>query len=169
MSPYVDTDSGEIFEGCPHCESTRRDCEAQIIGLERDLRTWRMRTTKAEAKAVQIEESKRDGAEWKRVVAYWQSKFPNKKITSKSMKSSRATAYFQRVDAGAGEDDFFLAIDGAVRLPFVVYGSRRASGSGSDLKIDLQHIASIGNDAQFDALVDAGRLAREEAKEEELF
>lgn len=164
--PWVDPETGEATDECPICEATRRDCEAQIISLERDLRTWRMRTSKAEAKAVEIEESKRDGAEWKRVVAYWQSKFPNKKITSKSMKSSRATAYFQRIDAGAGEDDFFLAIDGAVKLPFVVYGSRRASGSGSDLRVDLQHIASIGNDAQFDALVEAGRRAREEAKEE---
>lgn len=137
--------------------------------MERELRSFRIKLSKAEAKAVQIEESKRDGAEWRRVVAYWKNQFPGKRITSTSMRSSRATAYFQRVDSGAGEDDFFLAIDGARELPYVVYGQRRDKGSKSDLRIDLQHIASVGNDAQFDALVEKGREAREEKAREELF
>src|SRR5689334_6283216 len=139
MSPWIN-EHGELSDDCPQCEATRRDCEIQIGGLERDLRGWRSKATRAENKLEAAEVGKRDGKLWKETVAYWQQKFPNQRITSKGVKSSRATKYFLRLDAGAMPEDFLLAIDGAHSLPYVVYGARRASGSKADLRIDLEHI-----------------------------
>lgn len=147
--PWVDGNGEVTGDTCPSCEGYSQ--------IERDLRNYRAKVTRLEHDAERNLVAKRDGKLWKEIVAYWEQVFPDKKITSKGIKSARATKYFQRLEAGAKPEDVQYAIDAAKVWRFVVFGKRQRSGSKSDLAIDLEHIVSVGNDAQFDGLVEKGR------------
>lgn len=155
MLPYVDTETGEVFPECPHCEQARREAEVQIVAMERELRSYRSRLTRAENALQAHEQSKRDGAVWKAALKHWQETFPDRRITSKSIQSQRATIYFQRLGAGASPEDVDLAVTAAREYPYVVYGRRRKSGAKSDMAIDIIDICK--NDVMFDWLVSKGR------------
>lgn len=150
MSPWVDATTGEVLgDTCPDCEGYSR--------LERDLRTARAAITRLERDAERNLVAKRDGKLWLETIEYWCKAFPEKRVTSKGIKSARATKFFQRLEAGATPEDVRYAIDAAKVWKYVVFGKRQKSGSKSDLAIDLEHIVSVGNDAQFDGLVEKGR------------
>jgi hypothetical protein len=159
---WIDTDTGEIAEDCPHCQQTRIDAETQIHAMELERRKDRAAVTRAQNQLAAAAESKRDGAIWKKSVAHWRATFPELKPTSLGVKSARATAYFQRLEAGALPEDVDLAVSAAKEYPYVVFGKRRRTGSRDDLAIDLQQIVSVGNDAQFDFLVSVGRKAEDD-------
>lgn len=147
--PWVDANGEITGDVCPACEG--------YTILERDLRNARSKITRLERDAERNEVSKRDGATWKAALEHWCQAFPDKRISSKGIKSARATKYFQRLEAGATPEDVNLAVDAARVWQYVVFGKRQKSGSQSDLAIDLEHICSVGNDAQFDRLVEIGR------------
>lgn len=153
--PWYNPETGEITDTppddyvCPTCEGYSR--------IERELRVMRAKITRLENDAERNIVAKRDGKLWKDTLAYWQKAFPDKRISSKGIKSARATKFFQRLEAGATPEDVRYAIDAAKVWQFVVFGKRQKSGSKSDLAIDLEHIVSVGNDAQFDRLVEIGR------------
>lgn len=153
MSPWVDENGEVTGDTCPSCEGYSR--------LERDLRNARTAITRLERDAERNLVAKRDGAQWKAVLAFWELHFPEKRISSKGIKSARATKYFQRLEAGATPADVEYAIAAATVWRYVVYGKRTKTGSASDLAIDLQDIVSVGNDAQFDRLVELGREMKE--------
>lgn len=155
--PYADVETGELFEGCPHCEQARAEAEAQVLAMERERRSDRIARGKAEKVADRAEVARRDGKVWKEILAYWEQAFPDKRISSKGIKSARATKLFQRLEAGTTSEDVRYAIDAAKVWRWVVYGKRQRNGSQSDLAIDLQDVVSVGNDAQFDRLVELGR------------
>lgn len=153
--PWVDEDTGEVTgDTCPTCEG--------YAHLEREARNLRAKITRLENEAERQAVAKRDGAQWKAILAYWQEAFPDKRISSKSIKSARATKFFLRLEAGATPEDVRYAIDAAKVWRYIVFGKRVKSGSKSDLAVDLEHIVSVGNDAQFDGLVELGRAMREE-------
>jgi hypothetical protein len=164
--PWVDPETGEMTNECPGCDETRRYAEIQMREMELELRKMRARVTRAENQLEAAEVGKRDGKVWKELLGYWQLKFPERRITSKNVKSARATKVFARLDAGAQIGDFQLAIDGAHAFPYVVFGKRVKTGSPSDLAVDLEDIASIKKDKDFDWLVAAGMEAREKSKAE---
>lgn len=147
--PWVDSNGEVTGDTCPTCEGYSH--------LERDLRNYRSRLTQMERKAERELVAKRDGKTWKEILAYWEAAFPDKRISSKGIKSARATKFFQRLEAGATPEDVRYAIEAARALPYVVYGKRVKTGSKSDLAIDLEDIVSVGADARFDALVECGR------------
>lgn len=154
--PWVDPDTGEITgDECPTCEGYRH--------LEREARNLRAKITRLENEAERNAIAKRDGKVWKDTFAYWEKAFPEKRVTSKGVKSARATKVFQRLEAGATPEDVRYAIDAAKVWRYVVFGKRQKSGSKSDLAIDLQEIVAVGNDAQFDKLVELGREMEQEA------
>lgn len=162
MTTWVNAESGEVLDAdCPRCEDTRVECDIQVSTMERELRGMRSKLTRAERKLEAESIKKRDGASWKLVLGKWMEVFPDKRVTSKGVKSARATAYFLRQDAGATEEDVIDAIYGAKAYPYVVYGKRRQTGSESDLLIDLQDIVSVNNDRNFDFLCEVGRAARQ--------
>lgn len=147
--PWVN-EHGEITgDTCPNCEG--------YAAIERELRNYRTKVTRLEREAERQEVAKRDGKVWKEALAYWQEKFPDKRVTSKGVKSARATKFFQRLEAGATPEDVNYAVDAAKVWQYVVFGKRQRSGSKSDLAIDLEQIVSVGNDALFDFLVEKGR------------
>lgn len=141
------------------CESA----EVQVTAMERERRADRSARAKAEKAVERFVEAKRDAKVWKEAIAYWCEAFPDKRVTSKGVKSARATKFFQRLDAGATVEDVRYAIDAAKVWQYVVFGKRQKSGSRSDLATDLEHICSVGNDAQFDGLVEIGRALEREA------
>jgi hypothetical protein len=149
---------------CPECGHEPDDCpiclghDVQVSGLERDLRTKRGALTKLERAAERETVKRRDGAVWNRILSAWLEAFPDKKPSATSVKSARATATFLRLQSGATEDDFLAAIRGAREYPYVVYGKRQRKGSRSDLADDLQHIAAINRDHEFEFLRDVGRV-----------
>lgn len=149
VTPWVDENGEVTGDTCPTCEGYSQ--------LERDLRNARTKITRLEREAERATVAKRDGNLWKETVAFWEAAFPEKRITSKGVKSARATKYFQRLEAGAKPEDVRYAITAAKTWRYVVFGKRQKSGSKSDLAIDLEHIVSVGNDAQFDRLVELGR------------
>ncbi len=150
MSPWVDAETGEITgDTCPTCEAYGL--------LERETRNYRAKITRLENDAERNLVAKRDGKIWQEAIAYWEKAFPDKRVTSRGIKSARATKFFQRLEAGATPEDVRFAIDAAKVWQWVVFGKRQRSGSKSDLAIDLEHIVSVGNDAQFDGLVEKGR------------
>ena len=148
--PWVDPSTGEVTgDICPSCEGYSL--------LERDLRNARSKITRLERDAERNLVAKRDGKLWKEILEYWMEAFPERRVTSKNIKSARATRLFQRLEAGATPADVLYAINAAKVWRWVVYGKRQRNGSHSDLAIDLQDIVSVGNDAQFDRLVELGR------------
>lgn len=154
--PWVD-ENGELSDDCPNCA----DLDANVQVMERELRRYRAKITRMENEAEHALVAKRDGKLWKETLAYWQKAFPEKRVTSKGIKSARATKFFQRLEAGATPGDVRYAIDAAKVWRYVVFGKRQKSGSKSDLAIDLEHICSVGNDAQFDHLCELGRAMKE--------
>lgn len=153
--PWLDEETGEITgDTCPTCEGYTR--------LEREMRNLRTQITRLQNEAERQLVTKRDGKLWKDTLNYWMEAFPEKRVTSKDIKSARATKLFQRFQAGALPEDVRYAIDAAKVWRYVVFGKRQKSGSQSDLAIDLEQIVSIGNDAQFDSLVELGRKMAEE-------
>lgn len=146
-------DNGELHDACPQCVVY----EDNLTRIEMEVRNYRSRITRLENDAERNLVAKRDGAVWKDIIAYWERAFPGKRLTSKGIKSARATKFFQRLEAGATPEDVRYAIDAAKVWQYVVFGKRQKSGSRSDLAIDLEHIVSVGNDAQFDRLVELGR------------
>lgn len=154
---WVD-ENGEIHDECPDCVRY----EANLQMMEREARNYRAKITRLENDAERNIVAKRDGATWKALLAYWQAAFPDRRVTSKGIKSARATKVFQRLEAGATTEDIQYAVDAAKVWQWVVYGKRQKSGSKSDLAVDLEHIVSIGNDAQFDDLVAKGRAMSED-------
>lgn len=155
LMPWLNADTGEVTDE-PPSEYVCPTCEAYGL-LERDLRNYRSKVTRLENDAERNLVAKRDGKDWQEIIAYWEQAFPDKRLTSKGIKSARATKFFQRCDAGAMLEDIRFAIDAAKVWRWVVFGKRQKSGSNSDLAIDLEHICSVGNDAQFDRLVELGR------------
>lgn len=153
--PWVDENGAVTGDTCPTC--------AAYALVERDLRNYRAKVTRLENDAERNAVAKRDGATWKAILSYWQAAFPDRRISSKGIKSARATKFFQRLEAGATPEDVHYAIDAAKVWQFIVFGKRQKSGSKSDLAIDLEQIVSVGNDAQFDGLVEKGREMREDA------
>jgi hypothetical protein len=149
-------DNGEVTgEVCPSCEGYSQ--------VERELRNYRSKVTRLENEAERNAVAKRDGKLWKETLAYWQAAFPEKRISSKGIKSARATRLFQRLEAGATPEDVRHAIDAARSVPYVVYGRRVKSGSRADLAVDLEDVVSVGHDARFDELVELGREMEKEA------
>lgn len=149
MSPWVD-DQGEVTgDVCPSCEGYGK--------VERDLRNARTAITRLERDAERNLVAKRDGKVWTEALAHWQRVFPDRRVTSKGIKSARATKFFQRLDAGATPEDVRHAVNAAKVWAYVVFGKRVKTGSKSDLAVDLEHICSVGNDAQFDDLCQKGR------------
>lgn len=163
MPTFVNTETGESFEGdhaCPKCSETQAEAERQVTMLERDLRSYRSKVSRLESQVERDAVQHRDKALWTRILEKWTETFPKTRITAKGYKSARATAVFLRIEQGATEEDFMDAIAGARSLPYIVYGKRVATGSKSDLAIDLTDIASVKDDRKFDALVTAGRALR---------
>lgn len=154
--PWVNEDGEVTGDCCPTCEGYGH--------LERELRRYRTNLTRAEHAAERADVAKRDGKTWKDAIAYWEEAFPEKRVTSKGIKSARATKFFLRLEAGATPEDVRLAIDAAKTWRYVVFGKRQKAGSKSDLAIDLEQIVSVGNDAQFDRLAELGREMQEAAK-----
>lgn len=153
--PFVDTETGEVYDSCPRCA----ELETQVAAMERERRADRSARAKAERALEKDVVAKRDGADWKRILAYWRAAFPDKKPTATGVKSARATKFFLRCDSGATVEDIERAIDGAKEYRYVVYGKRTRTGSASDDATDLQDIVSLNNDANFDFLVSVGRAA----------
>lgn len=151
--PWVDANGEVAGEVCPSCEGYSQ--------VERDLRNYRSKVTRLENEAERNAVAKRDGATWKAILEYWSEAFPDKRISSRGIKSARATKFFQRLEAGATPEDVQFAIDAAKAWPYVVYGKRRQTGAASDAATDLQDIVSVGNDAQFDHLVELGVAMKE--------
>lgn len=147
--PWVDENGEVTGDTCPSCQGYSH--------IERELRNMRSKVTRLENDAERNLVAKRDGKVWQDAIAYWEHTFPEKRVTSKGIKSARATKFFQRLEAGATPEDVQYAIDAARVWRYVVFGKRQRSGSQSDLSIDLEHICSVGNDAQFDRLVELGR------------
>lgn len=167
MTEYLNTDTGELIE--VDDESTIEEAltllerDQMILEADREAKRLRSKVRRLESQVERDKVKNRDKALWTRVLEYWQATFPDKKITAKGHKSARATAVFLRVeqlqesmsDVDA-ERTFKLAIRGAMALPYVVYGKRRATGSTHEAAIDLTDIASVTDDRKFDALVEAG-------------
>lgn len=153
--PWIDPTTGEVTgDTCPSCDGYSH--------LERELRNYRSKVTRLEREAERQAVAKRDGKLWKETLEYWCAAFPDKRISSKGIKSARATKFFQRLEAGATPEDVRYAIDAAKVWRYVVFGKRQKSGCRSDLAIDLEQIVSVGNDAQFDSLIERGReMAKE--------
>jgi hypothetical protein len=151
--PWVDANGEITGDTCPSCEGYAQ--------AERELRNYRARVTRLENEAERNAVAKRDGKLWNETLAYWCEAFPEKRISSKGIKSARAAKFFQRLEAGATPEDVRYAIDGAKFWRYVVFGKRQRKGSPSDLAVDLEHIVSVGNDAQFDSLVERGRDAED--------
>lgn len=147
--PWVNDDGEVTGDACPSCEAYGR--------IEADLRNYRTKVTRLEHEAERNLVAKRDAKVWTETLAYWGRAFPDKRVTSKGIKSARATKFFQRLDAGATAEDVRHAINAARVWQYVVFGKRQKSGSKSDLAVDLEHICSVGNDAQFDDLCEKGR------------
>lgn len=160
VTPFVDTESGEIHESCPDCERMQTAADDQVRLMERELRTMRAKIAKLEREAEYDPVKARDGATWKRLLAAWLEAFPDKRPTAKGVKSARATQVFLRLESGATIEDFEDAIRAAREYPYVTFGKRTRTGAANDRKDDLQDIASVKNDAMFDWLRDAGRAAR---------
>src|ERR1039458_8351870 len=148
--PWVDSATGEVTgDTCPTCEG--------YALAEREARNYRTKISRLENDAERNLVARRDGATWKAILEYWSEAFPDKRISSRGIKSARATKFFLRLEAGATPEDVRHAIDAAKVCRFVVYGKRCRTGSKSDLAVDLEHVVSVGNDAQFDGLVELGR------------
>lgn len=148
---WINADTGEVFEGeCPNCA----DLDILVTAMERERRSDRIARAKAEKAVERDQVAKRDGAMWQRILAKWEETFPEKRITSKGIKSERATVFFLRLEAGATIEHVELAVAAARKWPCVVYGKRQQTGSRSDLAIDLIQICK--GDAQFDFLVERG-------------
>lgn len=161
MPQWVDTESGQVVEGpCPFCAKAEADAEIQVRAMEAERRRDRNTTAKAIAELEGTTAAKRDGKAWAELLTCWQLAFPHKKIKVKSITSARAKAVFQRLGSGVSVEDFKDAIAGAIGFPYVVFGVRRASGSDSDLAIDLQDIASLNRDSGFEFLVSEGHKLR---------
>lgn len=153
--PWVNSNGEITGDTCPSCEGYSL--------LEREARNYRAKITRLENEAERNLIAARDGATWKAILAYWQAAFPDKKISSKGIKSARATKFFQRLEAGATSADVEYAIDAAAQVPYVVYGRRVKTGSRADLAVDLEDICSVGHDARFDELVELGRELAQDA------
>lgn len=160
---FVDIETGEQYEGpCPNCAEREQWAEAQVRKMEMERRGDRAKVTRMENAAERDLVRRRDGATWEHALEQWLAAFPDKRPSSKSIKSARATKFFQRLEAGATPDDVDDAIRGAKAYPYVVYGKRVKSGSKSDLANDLEDIVAVNSDRQFDALVEIGRALREQ-------
>lgn len=158
---WVDTTTGEIYEGpCPNCAERAQWAEDQVRALEMEKRALRTKVTKAERAAEHATMAKRDGAVWQEALSCWLAHFPHKKPSGVGIKSARATKFFQRLETGATLLDVQDAIRAAKVVPYIVYGRRVKAGSKADLSDDLEQIVSVGNDAQFDRLVEIGRELR---------
>lgn len=147
LMPWVD-EQGVVSETCPNC-----------LHAERELRNYRAKITRLLNEAESAKVAKRDGKVWLEAIEHWILAFPGRRITSKGIKSERATIFFQRLDAGASEQDVRDAVVGAKEFPYIVYGKRTKTGSKSDLAVDLVDVCK--HDTQFDFLVEVGRKARE--------
>jgi len=148
--PWVDANGEVTGETCPSCFGY-----AQV---ERELRNYRAKVTRLENEAERNAVAKRDGKLWKETIAYWEAAFPDKRVTSKGIKSARATKYFQRLEAGAKPEDVRYAIDAAKTWQWITFGRRtKAPTAQSKPAVDLEDICSVGSDAQFDWLAQKGR------------
>ena len=162
MPRWLNPETGETCEGCPHCETVRQECEVQIAAMERERRADRSARARAEAEVQREHAAKRDGAIWKRILSTWADTFPEhaKRLRSKGIKSARATAVFLRIEAGASVEDWEDAIMGARQLPYVTFGKRTATGTEHDLAVDLQQIAAPNRDHEFELLCEVGKAVR---------
>ena len=148
--PWVDSNGEVTGDNCPACEGYSH--------IERELRNMRSKITRLENDAERNAVARRDGATWKATLEYWQEAFPEKRISSRGIKSARATKFFQRLEAGATVEDVRYAIDAAKVWRWVTFGRRtKAATDKSNPAMDIEDIVSVGNDSQFDALVERGR------------
>lgn len=160
MPPYVDTESGELYDGCPICEETIRNAETQIVAMEQERRRDRAARTAAENKLEAAEIGKRDKSAWDEILGAWLLAFPGKSPKAKTIKSARATKVFQRIERGASVEDVKDAIAGAMVYRYVVFGKRVTNGSRTDDGSDLADIVSPDNDRNFDFLAEEGHKLR---------
>lgn len=161
MTIWVNPDTGETVEGdCPFCATTTELAELQVVGLELEARRYRSKIRRLEDEIAGDTLANRSSEYWKPLLNAWLLAFPHKRPTATGIKSQRAKATFQRLDSGATVEDFLDAIAGCMAYPYVVYGSRRQTGSDADLRDDIADIACINNDAQFDQLRDVGHALR---------
>lgn len=155
------TADGEVFEGeCPNCEDTRRAAEVQVNAMEKERRTDRAARTKAENALEVAAAGRRDEKVWLDLFECWRLAFPEKKPSSNSVKSARATKVFQRLTMGATPEDVKDAIAGAMVFRYVVFGKRVTNGSRTDDGSDLADIVSPDNDRNFDFLREEGHKLR---------
>ena len=162
---FVDTDTGELFTGCPHCEQTRAECDMLASATERDLRSWKIRATKAENKLEAQTASRHSKKDWETILGEWQGVFPDvPKPRSASIKSARANEVFTRLDHGAMVDDVLNAIHGAKQRPYLRYGRRcETSGPNTERAVDLAQIVKVTgahSDGNFDLLAAEGAKLR---------
>lgn len=158
---WINSETGELADAeCPHCAATKEWAENQVRSMEIERRKDRAAVTRMKNEMEAQKVAKRDASVWKEALRCWQLAFPSKRPTSTGVKSARATAFFQRLEAGATLEDVLDVIAGGMRYPYVVYGVRRESGSPSDRKDDLQDLMHLGNDGQFDMLRDVGHAMR---------
>lgn len=160
MPPYIDTATGEVYESCPRCEAAEVEAETQIFRMEQERRQDRAARTKAENALEAAETGRRDEKLWLELFDCWRLAFPEKRPTTKAVKSARATAVFKRLTAGATPEDIKDAIAGAMVYRYVVFGKRVTNGSRTDDGSDLADIVSPDNDRNFDFLSEEGHKMR---------
>lgn len=168
MTPvWLNSDTGELYEGgeCPSCAQVRTECDQILSANERDQRVWKLRATRAETKLEAQTATRRDKAEWQRILDTWLLVFPDEpKLRSTSVKSARATEYFARTDTGAFEADVVNAIHGARVRPYLRYGRRvEKRGPETERAVDIADVVKTSGtyaDANFDLLCAIGAFSR---------
>jgi hypothetical protein len=144
-----------VCDSCKRLEAERDSLVEEVSGLMLTVRQQGRHIGSLKRELTRLREDSPDADLTRRTLTYWHAKLGKDDRVKIGLTGKRADRVRWAIRLGYGPEDFKAMVDALKVYPFVVFGSRRASGSADSRRDDI--LDGLKDEKSIEQLI---RLAR---------